>query len=175
MLEVPTRAPSMRSPSRVTRTSRAEARSGTAAITRPSVSPAGRSFAEWTARSTSPSRSARTISATNSPFTPAGSLAGSAPRSPAVVVATSSVSTPDSVSASATSRACPRYLLQPHDRFVEQLGDDAAREGGDRFALLRLERRELGAEALELGVDHRVAAFAQCAEGRAEARGSPRG
>ena len=137
--------------------------------------PAGRSLAEWTARSTSPSRSARTISVTNRPFTPAGSLAGSAPRSPAVVIATSSVSTPNAVSALATSRAwasasreprvpmrsftrwgaraeqlgegsrvCvlrpgPRGLLQPHDRLVEQLGDDTAREGRDRLALLRLE------------------------------------
>src|SRR4029450_11317850 len=64
----------------VRRRSSAEARWGTAAITRPSVSPAGRSFAEWTARSTSPSRSARTISGTNTPLRPSVQLRAAPPR-----------------------------------------------------------------------------------------------
>ena len=68
---VPTRAPPGSSarlrPSREHSASRGDSRSGVAAITSPGTGSTGRSFREWTARSTSPLSSAERSSAANTP------------------------------------------------------------------------------------------------------------
>ena len=180
---------------------------------RPRRPRAGRSFAECTARSTSPSRSARTISVDEQALHPGrvarrvgAPVAGGRdrhelgldavrgavrrrPRSPGRARASSGASRSGaSLARGARARTArrafgrtascvpaPGRLLQPHDRVVQELGDDAARERLDGLALLGLERGQVGAEALELGVDGRVAALAQRAEERAEPLGAGAG
>src|SRR5215211_7485890 len=90
-LEVPTRVPSARSPrdsASPTNASAGSSRAGTATSASPSVPSPGRSFAECTARSTSPSRSRRSTPRTKrdlSPGSPSDALVGttSAPPSDA--------------------------------------------------------------------------------------------
>src|SRR3954470_19655193 len=104
---VPTSAPSARSFSDNAphSASYGSARGGTAAIARPSASRAGTSLAECTARSTSPRRSAASISRTQRSLSPRARS-----RSPDVVIVTTSTSPP---SAAATSRACARARALP--------------------------------------------------------------
>ena len=63
----------------MTSTSPGSARSGTAPITKPSSSSAGRSFAECTARSTSPASSASRIVSIHRPLSPCGEASAAAP------------------------------------------------------------------------------------------------
>ena len=94
------------SPSRPHRTSRTEARGGTAPIWSPSTSPVGRSFMECTTRSHSPRSSASRSAATNTPVPPSWA-SGPVRTSPSVVMRTSSTSRPVATrSASATRPDC---------------------------------------------------------------------
>ena len=72
----------------------------------PSGSSDGMSFALWTARSTSPRRSASSISLTNRRFVPVSVSGRSWRRSPAVLMMTSSTRVPRASSSPATVRAC---------------------------------------------------------------------
>src|SRR5207248_3282692 len=89
------------------------ARSGTPTIASPSGSSPGTSLAEWTARSTSLASSASSISLTKRDLSSC-----TAPRSPEVVIGTSSASTPSSRSASrisplwASASALPRVPIR---------------------------------------------------------------
>ncbi len=74
---------------RTTKQSRGSARRGHATSSRPSASVSGRSFALWTARSTSPRRSARSIASVKS-----GEPPGARSRSPVVTRGTGSKSIP---------------------------------------------------------------------------------
>ncbi len=103
-LAVPTFAPRGRSSRRLpweTSASRGSSRTGTAAMTSPSGSTAGRSFIEWTAIWASPRRSASSISFTKSPLPPTSASGTSRIRSPRVMSSSSWTSRPGS---SPTSR-----------------------------------------------------------------------
>jgi hypothetical protein len=67
-----------------------------------------------------------------------------------------------------------RALLEPDDRVVQQLRDDAPREGLDGVALVGGEGGEVGAEALELRGDDLLAAPAQRPDQRREVFGALR-
>ena len=113
---VATVAPGPRSAHRQpTRASRASARSGTAANTRPSGVAAGRSLAEWTATSARPSSTAAWTSFTKTPCPPISSNGVTWSRSPAVSTTTGSrVTSGRTVASSSASRStCQRANALP--------------------------------------------------------------
>src|SRR5262245_61209405 len=93
--------------------SRASSRARYAPTTRPSASVEVMSFAEWTATSIRPSRSASSSSFTNTPRSPICPKGFVRSRSPAVVIGTSAISMPGPRSRSQASSACVSASLLP--------------------------------------------------------------
>ena len=140
MLDVPITAPGGSEASCRTSTSAGSTRGGTAAMTTPSSSSAGRSFAEWTATSISSRSRASRIVSTNSPFSPAGASRDGAPSSPDVDIGTISASVPCSASRRRTSSACTRASGERRVP-IRSVTRRRGRDGGARSAASRADRR----------------------------------
>src|SRR5215211_4215283 len=127
------------------------------------------SFAEWTATSTRPLRSASSNSFTKTPRLPISPNGLLRSRSPAVVTGTSANSRSGRRRRSTASSACVSAsrlpldpilrtttflggggLLQAHDRLVQELVDDLARQRLDRIALPLRELAEPAARLRQL-------------------------
>src|ERR671923_808167 len=146
---VPTRMPGRTSDAPQS-ASRGSSRSRYAPTASPSVSVEVMSLAECTATSIRPSSSASSSSLTNTPREPISPNGRVRSRSPAVVTGTSANSSPGRRSRSTASSACVSAsrlpleptrrstaallvagLLQPHDRLVQELVHDLARQRFD--------------------------------------------
>src|ERR671910_1377629 len=163
---VPTRSPG-RSSLLPQSASRASSRGRYAPTASPSVSVEVMSFAEWTATSTLRAKRASSSSLMNTPRLPISPKGLLRSRSPAVVTGTSANSSPGRRRRSTASSAClsaSRLPLEPilrtttvlgccrflqaHDRLVQELVHDLARQ---RFDRLPLALRESGKPAARLG------------------------
>ena len=131
--------------------SRRSARSGTAAITRPSGVAEGRSLAEWTARSARPSSTAAWTSLTNTPLPPSSQIGTSRPRSPVVSIAHDLDLDAGSAvcSSAATWSACQRARARA-------AGGDPERRGHGLSSSIVEQVAERGHEAVAPGAARRV-------------------